>query len=136
MKLKQTKHSDKVRFDFIERNQVSIDNNSYFTCLTQHISIKRVKDLREFCDYGIEMERMFKKNNIIQFGGDWSWFIMSGEHKQIYYKAWFNERRAVNQKEKDKIRREQARYEAACAKVMGNVKFDISKYTTEDKDEN
>jgi hypothetical protein len=114
-----TPHTDEERMNFLIENDVEVDNSTYFTCLTQHVNRRvkdtdgAVKDLREFCDYGIEFSLMLKANNIDRFGWDWMFL----KHKQLYLDSWFNEHRPLNEKELKKIKDENDEYKELLKKV-------------------
>ena len=109
-------HTDGDRMDFLERHSVDMTRNYYFTILTQHVD-KHIEgrdiSLREFCDLGIEFERMFQENLIDRN----AWFMMYGYH-DIYLNAWFNEHRKVNAEELKEIKRREIEYREKLRWIM------------------
>jgi hypothetical protein len=94
---KAKKHTDKKRLDFLERNELYIDNNTFFTVLTQHVSRNTIT-LRDFCDFGIELERMYIANKTTR--GD---VIYKGFFSRLLEskmgEVWFSEYRPLNNME-------------------------------------
>ena len=49
---------DTIRLDFIQRWDVSRTAGYWFTLVTQLVSQEEYPTLRDFCDYGIDLEMM------------------------------------------------------------------------------
>lgn len=98
-------HTDGERFSFLERNDISVSDSSYFTVLTQHINKKDVIGLRGFVDAGIEFQNMLDANGISS-----NYWHFLHFHHDIYLKAWANEHRLINKVEKEKIKKDNEEY--------------------------
>jgi len=106
-------HTDGERFSFLERNDISVSDSSYFTILTQHINKKDVMGLRGFVDTGIEFQNMLDANGI---GSNYWHFLYF--HHDIYLKAWVNEHRPINEVEKEKIKKDNEEYVEVIRKSL------------------
>ena len=92
---------DSLRLDFIERWEVTQQPGYWFTLLTQLVSQEQYTTLRDFCDYGIDFEKMLDQNGIDVI----AWHSLPTHLKAKVETYWREEDRSLTQEEKEELDR-------------------------------
>lgn len=90
---------DTIRLDFIQKWEVTQQPDYWFTILTQLVSKEEYSTLREFCDYGIDFEKMLDQNGIDVI----AWHSLPKDLQLEVKTIWTNNGRKLTQLEKDEF---------------------------------
>lgn len=90
---------DTIRLDFIQRWDVSRTAGYWFTLVTQLVSQEEYPTLRDFCDYGIDLEMMLDQNGIDVI----AWHSLPPSLQLEVKTIWTSEGRTLTQLEKDRF---------------------------------
>lgn len=99
-------YTDKERMDFLEKWEVSIHESNWFTLLTQHVSKKKYTTLREFCDYGIDFEKMIDENGLDAI----NWHFLPLHLQMRVTDIWSRLCRPLNKQEKEYLEQSNTEY--------------------------
>jgi hypothetical protein len=97
---------DSLRLDFIECWEVTQQPGYWFTLLTQLVSQEQSATLRDFCDYGIDFEKMLDQNGIDVI----AWHSLPTQLKAKVETYWREEDRSLTQEEKEELEAQANQY--------------------------
>jgi hypothetical protein len=100
------KFTDTNRLDFLEKWETSSHSDSWFTILTQHVRKADCATLRDFCDYGIDFEKMIDSNELDVI----SWHYMPLHLQEMVVTIWEDSSRPLSEEEKVSLQEEATRY--------------------------
>lgn len=93
--------TDSERLDFLEKWEISIHDGSWFTLLTQHVRKDKYPTLRDFCDYGIDFEKMIDANQFDAL----SWHSIPLHLQEKVVDIWRSLERPLNKPEKEYLQK-------------------------------
>ncbi len=98
--------NDSTRLDFLEKWETGSYPDTWFTILTQHVSKKDYPTLRDFCDYGIQFEKMLDTNGLDVI----AWHYLPIHLMEIVLEVWEKENRTLTPDEKATLQSESDKY--------------------------
>ena len=98
--------TDTQRLDFLEKWETSSHQDSWFTLLTQHVRKQDCPTLRDFCDHGIDFEKMIDSNSLDIM----AWHFIPYHLQEVVVSVWEKESRAMNEDERFTLQEESAKY--------------------------
>jgi hypothetical protein len=99
-------YTDKERMDFLEKWEVSIHEETWFTILTQHVKKQQCSTLRDFCDYAIDFERMLDENGLDAI----NWHFIPPHLQSRVTDVWSRLNRPLNKPEKEYLEQANREY--------------------------
>jgi hypothetical protein len=112
------KNTDSERLDFLEKWEVSIYDRTRFTLLTQHVSKDKCQTLRDFCDYGIDFEKMLDSNSLDAV----NWHYLPHHLQKMVEDLWQRLERPLNKEEKEYLEQKNTEYWEDLAKKTEDPK--------------
>ena len=99
-------YTDNERMDFLEKWEVSVHGETWFTLLTQHVKKEKCPTLRDFCDYAIDFERMLDENQLDAI----NWHFLPAHLQTRVTDLWKSLHRPLNKQEKEYLERANNEY--------------------------
>jgi len=100
------KFTDSERLDFLEKWETSSHKDSWFTLLTQHVRKQDCPTLRDFCDYGIDFEKMIDSNGLDIM----VWYYLAPPLQELVVNLWEKESRVLTDEERVSLQVESNNY--------------------------